>query len=102
MQLTPPPPPDHDNRGFRLPLQLNAGLVLLIAGLAYVGNRRPGEALLVLGLSMLGLTFLNLLALLVAALAGGRSEWVKGFALSMLLVLLIGLGSCGLIAVLDV
>ena len=95
MQPSPPPPPT-DNRGIRIPLLLNAGLFLVLAVISFYstdGNRN--EALFTLAFLVIGQGLLNGVALVGAAI-NGKSQWVKGFALALGLLFLVGLGTCGL------
>jgi hypothetical protein len=89
-------------RGLWVPLLANLVLVLLLGALArsmavpdtVTGAPRPGDVAYELFLMLLGLAGADMLALFIAALLR-RPRWVNGFALSGLLVFLIGLGSCG-------
>lgn len=82
----------------RLPLLLNAGLFVLLAIASFASNSGSrSDALLMLGLLVIGLGVLNLGAVIVAAIMG-KGQWAAGFALSMGLLFLVGLGTCGLMA----
>lgn len=93
--------PPEKPASLKQPLLLNLGLVLVLALLAHwvaSGNapnhQDEGEAALLLFFLLLGQLGLNGLLVLISLLTGNKHR-VRGLLLASLLVLLIGLGTCG-------
>ena len=88
MQPAPPPPPN-EKKPTNWPVLVN--LVALVGAVVLLRDE-PGALVPVI-------VFLMLVNVLAAVLAGlfNRLHWVAAFALSALLVPLIGLGTCALI-----
>ena len=92
----PPEKPPQSSRGIAITLIIN-GIVLIIAEVITneQGNLRSNiNTIYALSLCLAALCILNLICLIIAAVRG-KTQWAKGFGLSILLIALIGFGTCG-------
>ena len=88
---TPPPPPKGSLLG---PLLANAVLLVVLYVVAYAsGNGSAGDTAVMYFSALVGLLLVNVLAAMVAALAG-KPQTALGFLFSILGIFLIGLGTC--------
>ena len=88
METPVPPPAPENKKPVNWPIAVNLGLLLVVAILS-------GADPTALGIAVLVLALINGIAAFLVSMFG-RLNWVLAFALSALLLLLIGLGICGL------
>ena len=86
--LSTPPPPPEDKKPINWPIAVNLGLLVL----NFLFTRSIGSVLI----AVLVLAVVNGIAAVMLS-SFNKMRWVTAFILSALLVLLIGLGICGLI-----
>ena len=88
---TPPP-----SRGVLIALFLNGIVLVIVEVITYEqGTLRSNiNTIYALSLCLAALCVLNLACLLIAAIRG-KTNWAKGFALSILMIALVGFGTCG-------
>jgi L-asparagine transporter-like permease len=83
------PTPPNEKKPFSWPLALNLGLLMLAA---FLTEADPGG----LAVVVLALAVINGIAAVIMRIFG-KMNYVLAFVLSMLLILLIGLGICALL-----
>lgn len=88
IETTPAPKPPDGKKPLNWPIAVNLGLLLMVA----ISSGADPAAL---GVAVLVLAFINGVAAFLTSMFGSLN-WVLAFALSALLILLIGLGICAL------
>ncbi|MVN77341.1 hypothetical protein GO988_13480 [Hymenobacter sp. HMF4947] len=88
-QQLPPPSPE-GKKPITWPIVLNLGLLLVVAGFS------GGDAGAIAS-GVFGLVIINGLAAIIVSFSKGRVHYVIAFVLSVLALLLIGLGVCALL-----
>ncbi|MGI4875394.1 MAG: hypothetical protein ACRYFX_29930 [Janthinobacterium lividum] len=87
--MEPPVPPPKNKKSITWPILVNLVLLVVVVAL-FDGN------LEVLPWAVAGLAFINGIAAFIMLISGNRLHFVVAFALSCLVILLVGFGACAL------